>query len=377
VTSPFVTDVVHRVAGYGLPETPADNPKEALDDTTWDAVLTAVCSQRVTGHFVRALDDGAFAATDSQQAAAVQAHERALAVALVLERLLLTTVGLLHDAKMATRVLRGPAVAHTIYPEPGMRSFGDIDLLVADRDYDSAVAKICEYGARRRYEEPRQGFDRRFGKGVCLETPNSLEIDLHRTLVAGPFGLAVDTEALFDRATPFALGGETLDGLDPEARFLDACFHAALKEKQQRLVAVRDVAQMVLCAELATARVQELCHAWRCGVLVRRAIALAWNGFAIDAAPDIVVWARAYEPTKLEWQALHSYVGADRSYARQAVAGLHALHGFRARIRYAAALLVPTREYVRARDGGYLRRARRGVRLLADDWWRRRRVSRA
>jgi Uncharacterised nucleotidyltransferase len=189
---------------------------------------------------------------------------------------------------------------------------------------------------------------------------------LHRTLVAGPFGLAIDADVLFERGTTFSLGGEMLDALDREAQLLDACFHAALKDKRRRIVAVCDVAQMAHCTELDTARVRELCQAWRCEVLVQRAIGLAWNEFAIDAVPDIVGWARAYEPTTFDRQALHAYVGADRSYARQAVAGLHALHGFRANIKYAAALLVPNREYLRTRDGDYLRRARRGLRLFFD-----------
>jgi Uncharacterised nucleotidyltransferase len=193
-------------------------------------VLAGVSGHRVTGHMVRALDDGAFAAKNDQQAAALEAHERALAVELPLERLLLTTMCQLDVANIPARVLRGPAVAHTVYLEPGLRSFADVDLLVRREDYDTALALLCARGARRRYQEPRKGFDRRFGKGVCLEIPGGLglEIDLHGTFVAGPFGLAVDTGALFESNTRFVLGGQELYGLDPEARFLDSCYQAAL-----------------------------------------------------------------------------------------------------------------------------------------------------
>jgi putative nucleotidyltransferase-like protein len=363
------TDVVRGVAGYGLPGAAVALPQALLDDKAWEAVLAGVSGQRLTGHMVRALDDGAFMANDDQQAAALEAHERALAVELVLERLLLTTMYQLDAASIAARVLRGPAVAHSVYLDPGLRSFADVDVLVASWDYDAALALLCAHGARRRYQEPRKGFDRRFGKGVCLEIPGGLglEIDLHRTFVAGPFGLAVDTGALFESSTTFHLGGQELHGLDPESRFLDSCFHAALGRKQPRLVAWRDVAQMILCAPLDADRVRERCRAWRCGVVVQRAIGLAWDAFALDSTPEVVRWARSQESSVFEQRALRAYVSSDRSYASQAVAGLQAVRSRREKVRYATALLVPNRAYVRMREGSYRRRVRRALRLFREE----------
>jgi hypothetical protein len=369
------TDVLRGLAGYGLPGATPALPRDVLDHETWDTVLRAAFRLRVTGHLVHALDHGVLPVTDGQQAAAFEAHERALVRDVMLERLLLTTVVELKAANLATRVLRGPSVAHTVYPEPGLRSFGDIDMLVAQQDYDDAVTALCDRGGRRRYAEPRHGFDRRFGKGVCIETPDGLEIDLHRAFVAGPFGLAVDAGALFDSSATFALGGRTILTLDPEAQFLDACFHAALGGSQIRLVPLRDVAQIALCSPLDTDRLRELCRAWRCGIVVQRAIGLTWDAFTLSAVPEVVRWARAHEPSAFERQALHSYVSVDRSYARQAVAGLRALRGFRAKATYAATLLFPTRAYVRSRDGSYLRRAGRGLRLLLADRSQRRQAS--
>ncbi|MGH8976995.1 MAG: nucleotidyltransferase family protein, partial [Acidimicrobiia bacterium] len=98
-------------------------------------MLVAVVRERVTGHLVQAIHDGAFPASEDQQAACVDAHERALALALLLERLLLTKVAQLEAARIPSRVLRGPAVAHAVYSDPGLRSFGDVDLLVGERDY--------------------------------------------------------------------------------------------------------------------------------------------------------------------------------------------------------------------------------------------------
>jgi Uncharacterised nucleotidyltransferase len=361
------SEVLRAVAGYGLPERIPALPPSTLGEENWEAVLAGVVRHRITGHFMHAIHDGAFPATDVQHAAAVEAHERALGLALLLERVLLTAVGQLEAARASTRVLRGPAVAHTDYPDPGLRSFGDIDLLVANADYNTAVAVLCAGGGRRRYPEPRHGFDRRFGKGVCLELPNGLEIDLHRTFVAGPFGLAIDTSSLFGSETRFSLGGQQLRGLDREGRFLDACFHAALGAKRPRLVPLRDVAQMALSPELDVARLRELCRQWRCGIVVQRAVGLAWDELELSATTDAVRWARQYEGTTFERQALCSYVGENRSYARQALAGRQALRGLRDKVAYAAKLAVPRRAYVRSRDGSYVRRAGRAFRLFLDE----------
>ena len=108
------TDMPRRIAGYGLPRTTPAFPQDVLDDVTWDAMLAAVVRERITGHLVQAIHDDAFPATADQQAASVDAHERALALAVLLERLLLTTIAQLDSVKIQTRVLRGPAVARTV-----------------------------------------------------------------------------------------------------------------------------------------------------------------------------------------------------------------------------------------------------------------------
>jgi hypothetical protein len=369
------SDVVVGVAGYGLPGASSALPQSVLDDTVWDVVFSEVHRQRLTGHLVHAIDDGAFKAKDNQEAAALDAHERALALALMLEQLLLKTTRQLERADVCVRVLRGPAVAHTVYSDPGLRSFADIDLLVAERDYEAALSQLSTGGARRRFQEPRPGFERRFGKGVCLEIPGGLEIDVHRTLVAGPFGLALDADGLFEDSADFVVGGRTLQGLDPEARLVDACFHAALKGKQHGLSALRDVAQMVLCSPLDLGRLRDRCRLWRCGIVVQRGVDHAWEAFGLEPTAEVVRWARSYEPTRFERQALYAYRNGHGTYARQAVAGLGALDGLRAKLTYAAALLFPARVYVRDRDGTYTRRAARALRIVLDHSSERRRLD--
>ncbi|MGH8985343.1 MAG: nucleotidyltransferase family protein [Acidimicrobiia bacterium] len=365
--------LLRGIAAYGLRGSSLSLPYHSLDDATCSGVLADAARQRVTGHLVHALEDGAFAATAAQQAAAMRVHEAALGLDLRLERLLVAAVSDLDRAGIPSRVLKGPAVAHMVYPDPSLRSFGDIDLLVPTAAYDDAVRVLGEGGARRRFPELRAGFDRRFGKGACLETPDGLELDLHRTLAAGPFGLAIDADVLFTTSCHFALGGRTFAGLDPEARFVHACFHAALGDAEPRLVALRDVAQILLHSDVDAGRVRDLCHRWRCGIVVERATRLAWDGFAVSAPHELVSWAWQRDSSSFECRSLRAYVGRRRSYARQAVAGLSAVPGIRDKATYAGALFAANASHVRRRDGGYARRFGRALRLLVEDRAHRRR----
>jgi hypothetical protein len=368
-----VMSLTRGVAAHGLPGTERARvlPPTALTPHVWSSLLRDVATRRLTGHLVDAVQTASFATTGEQREAALRAHECALASDLLVERRLLDAVELLDGAAIPVRILKGAAVAHTVYPRPGLRSFGDVDLLVSSERFDDAIRLLAESGARRRFEEPRKGFDRRFGKGVCMETPDGFELDVHRTFVAGPFGLAIETRDLFGPGAAFTLGGTTLFGLDPELRFVQACFQAALGDAQPRLVALRDVAQMLLCRDLDHHRLRSVVSRWRCGIVLRRAVRLTWSELDLGAQPIALQWLENLMPTSFERRALRCYMPPRRSYASQAVAGLHAVRGPRAKTDYARSLLLPRRSYLATRDGTYRRRFRRGLRLAIADWTRR------
>ena len=107
--------------------------------------------------------------------------------------------------------------------------------------FDYAMAALTACGFGRVAPQLRRGFDGRFGKGTTLVAPDGHELDLHRTFVAGRFGVTVDVDALFDTATPFDLGDRTLLALGPAERFLHACYHAVLGPRRPGLRSLRDV----------------------------------------------------------------------------------------------------------------------------------------
>ena len=147
---------------------------------------------------------------------------------LLLDHLLGELSSAMAEAGVPTVVLKGPAVASTFYPDRAWRSYGDLDLLVAAADWRGACEVLVRLGFRRIIPEPRPGFDERFGKGASFEDARKLQVDLHRTLAMGPFGLWIDPGALLASTTDFPMRGGPLRRLDDPSTLIHACIHAAL-----------------------------------------------------------------------------------------------------------------------------------------------------
>lgn len=349
------------VAGYGLPGTGLELPQVVVDDGVWAGLISRARHERVTGTLALAIADGALPVTDDQAGEAAVAHRSSMGVAVALERTLVRTAVRLGEAGIEVRVLKGPGVAHLDYPDPSLRSFGDIDLLVRSSQFDATVDLLVRSGHRRRYPEPRPGFDRRFGKGSCLVSPDGHEVDLHRTLALGPFGLSLRLDDLWQRSSTFSLAGQDLLALAPEERFLHACYHAALGNTTPRLTALRDVAQMLLCRPLDDQRVLDLSRAWGAEAVVARAVRLAWDLFRLEDRGTVAGWAVGYQPARRERRALAVYVDPGQTYAAKSFAAVRAIPGVRAKSSFVFALAFPRRRYLSAHEERVIRRWRRGA----------------
>ena len=317
--------------------------------------------ERITGLLVSAILYQALPATTEQAEEAQLAHRASMVTALALEASLVKTALLLEEAGIDYRVLKGTGVAHLDYPFPWLRSFGDIDLLVRSAQYDDAVKTLVATGHRRRFPEPRPGFDRRFGKGSCLVSPAGYEVDLHRTFAMGPYGLLVDLDDLWHRSSTFELAGRVFHALGPEERFLHACFHAALGNDPPRLAPLRDVAQMHLARPLDVDLTRHLSASWKADAVVARAVQLSEEFLALTSDTPLSRWAMEYTPDRHDRQSLAVYSGAGRSYAAKSFAALRALSGVRDKATFLLSLALPSRRYLEQRQQRATGRWRRGL----------------
>ncbi len=351
------------LAAFGLTGCRRPLPSAPLEPAEWSQLLGDVVHERLVGMLSAAILAGSFPVTDAQFDAVAALHTETAVVNLLLERLLVHTVDHFTVEGVDARVLKGPALAHLDYDDPSQRGFADIDVLVRTADFDAAVSLLEQVGGRRRVPELRPGFDSRFGKGATMVMPDGLEVDLHRTFVAGPLGLTIDLDGLFEGSAPFMLANRKLEALPREERFLQACFGTGLG-RPSPLHALRDVVQFALCEELDVERVSDLARHWQAQAVVARAVNLAWATFDLADAVPLSGWARLYRAERTELRVLDAYVGGDQSYTRQALAAIRVIPRRRDQLAYARALLFPEREHLAARRTSRLGHLRHGTRHL-------------
>ncbi|MGH3373016.1 MAG: nucleotidyltransferase family protein, partial [Nocardioidaceae bacterium] len=315
--------LVRAVAATGLHGSSLGLPGQPLDAAEWSKLVQKVRFHRLAGLLAAAVHDDDLPATPEQRDEARAAHATAMQLCLKLEADLLQVGGLLDGCGVSHRVLKGPAFAHLDYPDPALRAFADIDLLVRSEHYDAAVETLTDAGFERKFTEIRAGFDHRFGKGVSFKGPNGRELDLHRTFVMGPYGLMLDLDDVWGAVDRFEIAGRSFETLDANQRFLHACYHAAVGNARTRLGPLRDVAGMLQRSDhgVDVDHALALSARWQSTAVVARAVELTWDAFALPETP-LAHWARDFSPSDRDRRALRTYLDLDMGYAARSYAAL-------------------------------------------------------
>lgn len=366
-----MTALTAKLAAFGLHGHQSISA-EPLPDEAWERLLIDVRRERIEGLLAAAVHDRALAVTPAQQDAIRKESRSRAGVDLFLERELLGVGDHFTSEGVAFRVLKGLAWSHTTYPDPSWRGTGDVDLLVATKDWYRAVRLLEDLGMRRATPELRPGFDVRFGKDATLDTHTGWEVDLHRVLVLGPYGLWVDEPSLMAGIAVLRVGGLDLPSLDPPRSFIHACYNAVLADDPPRLIALRDVAQMAV-GQVDPVAVRSLARRWRServvAVAIRRSEAVL--GISLSSTP-IGTEFGAVRFRVRDRALLACYRGPERGFTSQA-AGVIAVPGLRARAAYLAALGRPDNAYLRSRGWRSSSPLRQG---LSRAWHRRRGTDR-
>jgi len=347
-SQPDLSSTIRWVAAFGLPE--AAVGERTVASGVWPATLAWLGFQRLTGLGVAALEAGALRLGDAEAEQLLERHRGAMTVALQIERCLLDLAPRLESDGIDFLVLKGPAVARAFYPDPSWRSFGDLDLLVRTADWQAACVALAKAGFRRQLPEPRRGFDERFGKAATHIGPDGVQIDLHRTLALGPFGLWLEPDGLFEDTVSLSIGGRAFRRLDDTRALLHACMHAALGSRRVRLLPLRDVAQIAGIGRVDWSELDRLAGRWRLRVVVRRALDDVQTQLGVEPPP---LARRLLEAPidRREQRAMAAYLTDRRNRGGTALSTLRAIPGVRSKAAYLRALLVPDREFVMARDG--------------------------
>jgi hypothetical protein len=318
-----------------------------LAPDAWARLLAGARRHRLVGLLASAVQDGALAVLDDQQAE-LDDVERSTAIHVVqVERLLLSLTAALAAAGVGSLVLKGPALAHGTYAEPSLRPFTDVDVLVRSDDLDEAVTVLAALGIRRKVPALRPGFDRRFAKSVTCAGPGGLEVDLHRALAAGPLNSVLADDLLFDVAEGFELAGRPLACLDLPGSFLHAAAHLVLGGAEV-LVNVRDLVELEAAPGFDAALVARRATAWQLAAVVAEALVRARSLLSLppEWAAELAGLLVVTPGEQAVLEAHPRFGGREDVLTLQTVGRLPT---FRAKAAFVAARAWPTTEHLRAR----------------------------
>lgn len=273
--------MAQRIAGLGLGEQAAISIA-AVDN---DMVLHELRLERLEGLVVSGLGDGSVEADDEFSSAVVRRHDEMMAQNLTSEIASIRVSELLDAQGLRHRILKGPSIAHTVARNPSERPYQDVDVLVTSSHIDDAVGTLERAGANRLRPKLRHDFDSRFAKSVTM-TLGGVELDVHRTLCPGPFGVWMFPEDLFLLGSSIDLGGHALPTLDSTDQLVHACYHAALGSHTPSLLNLRDI--VLLANERWDAeRFSQTIDRWKGRPVIQRAVAHVRGNLGVDIPPEL------------------------------------------------------------------------------------------
>ncbi len=223
--------------------------KEPLN---WDLLLDLVERHEVSSLVYQSLN----AVCSEAVPADILSSLRRTATAYALRNIALTqqlfkALSLLESHQILALPYKGAVLAANLYKGLGLRQFGDLDILVHEKDFDRAIALLIEQEG---YAVDERGWrylsDAREAAYVNssgeLPLNNGIAmIDLHHKLLPQHFLSTQATfEELWERRQLIAVQGQTVPSLGQEDLLLYLCMHGA-KECWKRLKWVCDVAECV------------------------------------------------------------------------------------------------------------------------------------
>jgi hypothetical protein len=174
-----------------------------------------------------------------------------------------------HFERRRLRVVpyKGPALAQSLYGDPGLRSFSDLDFLVPAADFERAKTVLAEMGYQPSKEFSaaverlwlRTGYECSFDGAAGKNL-----VELQWGVLPRFYAIDLDVPELVSRAGRAVVGRCEVPNLSPEDLLLVLCLHAA-KHLWTRLIWVADIAEALRTQSIDHAQVLE--RARKCGVV--------------------------------------------------------------------------------------------------------------
>ena len=230
-----------------------------------------------------------------------------------MERQLQEIMEAFQEQSVRVLVLRGPALAFSLYPDPAMRASSDLDLLVMPKNVVQAREILENLGytcMAKRFEVARDFF-----REECFidqkNSGNKFPVDLHWVhWELHPFFKGsdkVEIEDLFQRAWKVETPTLTFKTLHPVDYLIHSAIHLVMIHRMEmRLSWIYDAALLAQHLQVPAdwQTLQERSIAWRARLPLERCLKMAqvWAGLELpDGFEDFSTWPRPSEDEADVW----------------------------------------------------------------------------
>jgi hypothetical protein len=265
-------------------------------------------------------------------------------------------LGALGQAGVVAIVLKGPLLAAEYYPDPALRPFTDLDLLVRRQDRERALQVLSTLGYRHASPGRSLPYELAHAPAVYLlaaSWPSALPVDLHWACITHPGGSGaaeLPADELWSRAVPAASWGAMAHTLADEDVLLYLAAHFAVHHTLAGPLWELDLALVLRRhgARLDWDAVVDRARRWRVAGAVYFALAAVRRHLG-PSAPDAVM--RRLRPARGRVWLVERLQrdGLERLRRLEYIVGLAMLDRARDVARTLAAALVPTPRWLRAR----------------------------
>ncbi len=197
-------------------------------------------------------------------------------------------------------MLKGSALPWSDYPDPQLRPTSDLDLLVRSADLHRAVEVLEASRGRLLNPEPAEGYATHVFKGFTVLLDTGIEIDLHRLLSWGSFGVRVPMDDLWETSRAFDHLGEPALTLDRPRTLVHLAGHLLLLGAV-RASEARDVAQLLADPLLDVDDALDVAARWKQEAVLATAIRLAERDLALPGhTSPLLRWAAKQHVSRLD-----------------------------------------------------------------------------
>ncbi len=273
----------------------------------------------------------------------------------------------LSDIQAEVVLLKGAALAETVYPDIALRSFTDIDLLIRKDDLEKVGRTFLQLGYGTSWEY-RPKFTQEFATELHYVKQDGMAIDFHWHIVGLPHSRYIEVEPFWENAVPVNIEGSDILILSPEYLLFHLCLHAS-KERCSLLFWLVDISEVIHHYDetLDWGLFLEKIERYRVHPLIQHVLRLVKEFFSPPIPDAVLEQLSHHKASSFEDRLLESLADPNITGVKEDLAIFLALQGIMTRVRYLYGKFLPGRDFMQKRSssksvcGSYCSRAIHGL----------------